>query len=171
MAKLVERHYVSKEPGKVLTLPEGLAYIDPFGRKRTTLNFPARGGKMVKTKQVEIQQFLEGVPDKDGDFEFKGKRYKTLPCRAFMREVIERIPTPEEIKARIIAKKQAETLEAYKDLVNKPGVSIDFSAMSDSELRDLAQNIGVPTGGEGGKKLTSADIAKAVEQKIFGKAE
>jgi DNA helicase IV len=170
MAKLVERHYLSKEPGKVLTLPEGLVYVDPFGRKRVTLNFPARGGKMIKTSQVEIQQFIEGVKDKDGEFEHKGNRYKTLPCRAFMREVIERIPTPEEIKAREIKKKQDATLAAYKDLVNKPGVNIDFSKMSDSELRDMAQNIGASTS-EAGKKLSAADIAKAIEQKIFGKAE
>jgi hypothetical protein len=169
MAKPKIRHYVSKQPGLVLTLPEGLIYLDPFGRERKTLNFPARGGKMVKTDQEEIQKFVEGIKDKEGKYEFKGENYSQLPCRAFQRELIERIPTPEEIKEREAKRKQDETLAAYIDLVNKPGVSVDVSAMNDSEVRDLANDIGVPTS-DGSKKLATADIAKAVEQKIFGKA-
>ena len=154
MSKVQERHYVSKEPGKVITLPEGLTFLDPHGRTRTMIPFPARGGKMAKSSDPKIHDFLEGVKDPKGDFEFKGNTYSTLPCRAFMRNVIERIPTPQEIKQREVEKAQAATLVAYKALVNKPGVSLDVSKMPDSDIRDLAQNIGVSTSKDG-KNLPS----------------
>ena len=135
MAKPKVRHYISKQPGYTITLPEGVTYIDPFGRERKTLVFPARGGKMLKTDQVEIQNFIEGVKDSKGDYEFKGEKYSKLPCRAFQRQAVERIPTPEEIAEREKQKEQAATLAAYKDLVVKPGVSIDFKAMNDYAKR------------------------------------
>lgn len=170
MAKAKVRNYISKQPGYRITLPEGMVYIDPFGSEKKSVLFPARGGKMVKTSQAEIQDFIEGVKDPKGDFEFKNVKYSTLPCRAFQREMIERIPTKEEIEERELQRKQSDALATLKDFVSKPGVTIEFDKMNDAEIRDLAGDIGVPTSKDG-KKLAAADIAKAVEQKIFGKAD
>ena len=168
MGNTKERLYVSKEPGKAITLPEGITYIDPHGRERKMLVFPARGGKMLRTDQKVIHDFIEGVKDPKGTFEFKGAKYKKLPCRAFMREVIERIPTTEEIKAREVEKEQAATLEHFQELLSLPGTTFDIDKLNESQLRDLADSIGVKIHTPAGDLLDPKKLAQNVEQKIYG---
>jgi len=147
--------YISTKPGLVISLPEGLVYKETTaGITRTKRNvaFRVQAGKMVKTSQKEIQEFLESSP-------------------AFKRKVIMRVPTPLEIAQQ---KKQAEEetqLAFYKDLVKKPGVTIDFAGMSDSNVRTVADSIGVETSDDDGKKLKKETIAKNIEALVFVKVE
>ena len=123
---------------------------------------------MVKTSQADIQKFIEGVKDPKGDFEFKGEKYKVLPCRAFMREIIERIPTPEEIKEREVKKEQEATLVHFQELLSLPGTSFDIDKLNESQLRDMAESIGVSIYSDAENLLEPGILAKNVEQAIFG---
>lgn len=152
--KAKEKWYLSKKPGYTISLPDGMEYVDvsgPVSRKRTTVKFPARGGKLFKTSDPVIQDILEKHP-------------------AYKRNTIQRVPTPEEIKQAEELKKQMAQLKFYQDAVAR-GANFPFKDMSDSELRKVAQEIGAETADEKGTKLTKAAIVKNVEALVMGEAE
>ena len=145
-----EQWYVSKRPGYSIALPEDLTYKEPIGgviREKKVIVFRARGGKMVKTTDPQIQKFLES-------------------CIAFKRGNIMRVPTPAEIAEAEKKKKQADSLETYRGLVEK-GVPMDFRNMTDNNLREIADEIGAETSIDG-KKLPKDAIAGNIELLVYG---
>lgn len=143
--------YVAKRPGYSMSLPDGLIYKELIGgvtRERTVLTFHANAGKMVKTSQPEIQKALEGSV-------------------AFKRGLITRVPTPEEIAARKKREEQEHSLGVYIGLVDK-GHVIDFKAMTDTNLRLVADEVGAETSKDG-KKLSKEVIAGNIEVLVYGK--
>ena len=150
MSKPKEKWYVSKQPGYSIALPEGLKYNETIAgvtREASVIIFRARGGKMVKTTDPEIQKFLES-------------------SIAFKRGKIMRVPTPEEIAAAEKQHKQEAALAIYKNLVEKQ-VPMNFRSMSDANVRDVADEIGVETSADG-KKLSKDAIVDGIEILVYG---
>ncbi len=145
-----EKWYVSKKPGYSIALPEGLIYNELTAgvtRTKSVITFRVRGGQMVKTTDPKIQKFLES-------------------SIAFKRGNISRVRTPEEIAADAKKAEQKVALDLYKGLIAK-GNLLDFRAMTDSDLRGAADEIGVETSSDG-KKLSKDVIADNMEILVYG---
>ena len=152
MGKTKEKWYISKRSGYCMALPEGLVYQETVAGVTTAkhnVTFRARGGKMVKTSQPEIQEFLE----------------KSI---AFKRALISRVRSPEEIALDKKKAEQEANLKVYHNLVeSNKRIDFGFEDMGDSELRKLAETIGAATSADG-KKLAKASVALNVTGLIYG---
>jgi hypothetical protein len=187
------RMYVSKDPGLNITLPDGMIYKMLVGgvmRERQMLVFPSQGGRLLKTDQPEIQEFIEGIKCTKEEFEkskgkyfqltvgYKPKQkedgtleqipqykyYEKFPCKAFQNCDIERVPTPEEIELESKKKKQAATLQSYRDFVNLPGSNFTTKELNKEQLVELGNDIGL----EFAANAKVETMRQKVEQTIYG---
>lgn len=146
--KLKEKWFIAKNPGYCISLPDGLMLDTKVGgvtKSTGVIKFPTNGGRMFKTSDPKIIEFLLSTP-------------------AFRMEKITLVPTPEEVAFEEKRSEQAKNLTTYRGLVEK-GIPLNFKEMSDTNVRQVADEIGAETSGDG-KKLTKAAIVANIDALI-----
>lgn len=149
-AKQKEQWYVSAQPGYCISLPDGVELEIQAGgvlRKTSVIKFPMSGGKMFKTSDPNVIEFIESTS-------------------AFRMQKVTRVPTPEEIEEANKKREQQSRLEIYKGLLEK-GVPLPFKDMSDTNLRKFAAEIGAETSNDG-VKLSKDKVLANVEALVSG---